>query len=297
MPPTPTIVSSPTRPETLSYWRLGPQITGGRWYELFQAAPRESTTQNGFGFVLKRINPDLPAQKISLAIDRLGREAHATEQIVHPNVIRLMDAELDRSPFFLVQPWMESRSLDRILASAKRLSVSRALWSIRQIAAGIAAGHETGRVHLGLDPSHVLIGKTGIVTLLGWSQSHAVAQQAWMPNDQIQLARYTAPECFDEGYQADAASDVYSLGTLIWHVFANRIPFSGPTMEAISAAHRHHIPEDLMFVQRECPTALSRLVKEMMAKNSENRPSFSQVLSQLIAIEIEHLDDRRLFTL
>ncbi len=277
--------------EIISYWRLGPQITGGRWYSIYHGTPKTVSPETGFGYVIKMVNSDLPAEKIQLAIDRLGREALATEQICHPNVVRLLDAELDRAPFFLVQPWMAGRSYDRFLSSARQMSLSRMLWAMRQVAEAIRAGHDKQRVHLGLDPSHIILGKTGRATLLGWSQSHALGEKTWLPHDQLQLARYTAPECFDADNRASFASDVYSLGVLIYHSLAQSTPFFGRSIAEIAKAHRHRIVEDLMFVQPLCPPALSQLVKQMLAKNPDRRPAFPEVLNRLISIEIDYLND------
>lgn len=286
-----------TTPEIISYWQLGEQITGSRWYNLFRVTPKNVARESQHRFVLKIINPHLDRTDVPRAIDRLGREAMATEQIVHPNVIRLLDAELDQAPFFLVQPWVEGKTLDQLFSRAPYLPLTRILWVLRQIAEGVRAGHEKGRVYLGLDPSHVLLGKTGRVTLIGWSQSHGFEEQAWLPTDNLQSTRYTAPECFQDGYRAVPASDVYSLGTLIYHALTRRVPFDGHTVEEIQTAHREAIAEDLIFAQPDAPKRLSSLVKQMLAKNPMVRPTFSEVLNELISIEIEHLSDTRLITL
>ncbi len=293
----PVLCPAQNKQEVISYWRLGPQITGGRWYDIYRASPKNCSVDSEHGYVLKMLNNDLPAEKLQLAIDRLGREALATERIIQANVVRLLDAELDRAPFFLVQPWIDGRSFDRFLSAAHQMSLSRLLWAARQIAAGIRAGHEKGRVHLGLDPSHVILGRTGRVTLLGWSQSHAISEAAWLPHDQLQLARYTAPECFETGYRASTASDTYSLGVLIYQALSMTIPFNGRSIDEIARAHRHRIAEDLMFLQPSCPRSVSRLVKQMMAKNPSHRPAFREVLNQLITIEIDHLNDPTMIAL
>ena len=284
-------------PEIVSYWRLGAQITGGRWYSLYHAAPKSGSAENGFGYVIKLVNPDLKSEHKERAIDRLGREALATEQVLHPNVVRLLDAELDAAPFFLVQPWLSGRSLDRFLSSSREMSLSRMLWLVRQLAEGIHAAHEKGRAHLGLEPSHVILGRTGRATLLGWSQSHAFGQMAWLPHDQLQLARYTAPECFHTDYRAQSASDVYSLGALIYHALSLKAPFDGATVTDLADAHHQEIPADLMFVQPQCPPALNALVKEMMFKDPSRRPDFRHVLNRLIGIEIDHLNDQTMIQL
>ncbi len=286
------------RPSSVvSYWRLGPPVTSGRWYNIFRAAPKLSVDAKRFDYVLKLVNPDLSAEQQAFAIDRLGREAIATEQLEHPNVIRLLDAELDRPPFFLVQPWIYGRSLDRMLSVERHTSVNRILWTIRQIAEGVRAAHDQGRVYLGLEPSHVLLGKSGRVTLLGWSQCHQEGQKVWFPNDQLQNVRYMAPECFDDDYVANPSSDVYSLGAMIYHLFTMRPPFQSQSVDQLIADRSDNVPEDLIVLQPDCPPALSALVKQMLAKNVELRPTFRETLNELIGIEINHLTDQAVIRL
>lgn len=275
----------------VSCWKLGPQVTGGRWYDIFRARPKTLANHSEFDYVIKVINPLLPTADKQKAIDRLGREAFATEAIVHNSVIRLLDAELDQAPFFLVQPWVYGRTLDRFFSSAQQIPINRLMWVIRQIAEGIHAGHQCGRVYFGLDPSHVLLGRTGRIKLIGWSQSHGIGERAWLPHDQVQLARYTAPECFVDGYRACKLSDVYSLGAMIYHAVSQKAPFTGATVDAIRAAVRQEKAIDLMIQQPLCPPPLYRLVRKMLSKNPANRPAFHDVLESLITIEIEHLSD------
>jgi serine/threonine-protein kinase len=281
----------------VSYWRLGAPITGGRWYNIFRAAPKLAANRRKFDYLLKLVNPDLTGDDHANAIDRLGREATVTEQLQHPNVVRLLDAELDQPPFFVVQPWVYGRSLDRLLSAELEIPVNRVLWTIRQIAEGIRAAHDSGRVYLGLEPSHVMLGKNGRVTLLGWSQSHLTGQKVWFPNDQLQTVRYTAPECFEEGYVASAASDVYSLGAMIYHLFSLQPPLQSQSIKEMMDAQRDEIPEDLIIRQPLCPPAMSALVKQMLAKQPQQRPSFREVMNELIAIEISQLSNQTLIAL
>jgi len=216
---------------------------------------------------------------------------------MHSNVIRLLDAELDRAPFFLVQPWMTGKSLDRFHAHDCHTTVNRLIWVARQIAEALYASHERGRVHLGLDPSHVLLGPTGRTTLIGWSQSHPVGQEAWLPHDRLQLAKYTAPECFEKGYYANFASDVYALGALMYKMFSRVAPYEGQSIEEVANASQKSLPVDLMIQQPVCPAPIYRLVRRMLLKNPAKRPPMREVLEKLITAEIEHLCDPTLVQL
>ncbi len=282
---------------TISCWRLGQAITGGHWYHTFRAAPRTVAADARHDFVLKIVAPGLDQDERHQAIDRLSREAMATEQILHPNVIRLLDAELDRPTFFLVQPWIEGRSLDRLFSRVPYLPLTRMLWVLRQITEGVRAGHEKSRAHLGLDPTHVLLNRTGRATLIGWSQSHAFGEKAWLPHDRTQAARYTAPETFEDNYIASAASDVYSLGAMIYRSLAMIAPIPGEDVESLRVAHQEFIPEDLIIAQPACPPRLASLTKQMLAKDPLMRPTSYEVLDELIAIEIEHLSNNSMVML
>jgi serine/threonine protein kinase len=277
--------------EIISCWKLGPQVTGGRWYDIYRARPKTLSADSDFDYVIKVINPLLPHADKQKAIDRLGREAFATESIMHNAVIRLLDAELDAAPFFLVQPWVYGRSLDRFFASAQQVAINRLMWVLRQIAEGVHAGHQCGRVYLGLDPSHVLLGRTGRVKLIGWSQSHGIGERTWLPHDQVQAARYMAPECFTDGYRASKASDVFSLGVLIYQSLTRQTPFTGASVAGIRKSLRQQSAVDLMIRQPLCPRPLYRLVRKMLSRNPAHRPAFDDVLESLISVEIEHLSD------
>ncbi len=152
---------------TVSYWKTGPQLTGSRWYQIFRATPKSLQNEPAFDYVIKLANRDLTGKRFAQAVDRLGREAAAIDSIHHQTIIPLLDAELDQSPFFLVQPWIQGDSLDRFLSAATDVSLVRCLWIFRQVAEAIAAAHDQGRVYLGLDPSHVLLGSGGRILLIG----------------------------------------------------------------------------------------------------------------------------------
>ena len=141
------------RDQVVSYWKIGKPVTAGHWYHIFRAKPKSLSSDHPWDYVIKLVNPDLPPAKLQFALDRLGREAVATEQIMHGNVIRLLDAELDRAPFFLVQPWMAGTSLDRFHAGNCHTTVNRLIWITRQIAEALHASHERGRCLLYTSPS------------------------------------------------------------------------------------------------------------------------------------------------
>ena len=288
-----SIVSS----QTISYWTTGPQLTGSRWYQIFRATPKSLEREASFDYVIKLANTELAGNQFAKAVARLGREAAAIDSISHPTIIPLLDAELDNAPFFLVQPWIPGDSLDRFLSAAQDVSLVRCLWIFRQVAEAIAAAHDQERAYLGLDPSHVLLGSGGRILLIGWSRSHVVGNLLSFPCDNLQLARYSAPETLDPGALSHRASDVYALGALVYRILAGKLPIHGKDASTIAWAHRQGLFVDLIRVQPACPPRLSNLVRQMVSVKPEGRPSIREVLNELISIEIEHLENPTLIRL
>ena len=276
--------------DIVSYWKMRTQITGGRWSHLFRAAPKTAVDSKG-DFLIKLINPHLAPEQLQVATDRLCREAITTDRIKHPNVIPLMDAELDQVPFFLIQPWVEGITHDSLMAREESIGFNRLMWTFRQTAEGVRAAHDNGRVYLGLHPSHILLDRVGRATLIGWSYSHGIDQTVRYANDDLSIARYRAPETFLDGYQAQVESDVYSLGVLIFQSLTKQQIASGVDMASIADSHSTVNAKLVNSIQSHCPEALSRLVNEMLSKEPSDRPLLADVIEELTTIEIEHLDD------
>ena len=84
---------------------------------------------------------------------------------------------------------------------------------------------------------------------------------------------------------------------MIYHALSQELAFNGQTVSIVADAHKNDIPEDLMIVQRDCPARLGVLAKQMLSKDPVMRPTFRQVLNELISIEIEFLSDSTLIRL
>ena len=285
---------------TVSGWRLGSKLHEGRWVNQYQAATIAS--DSSFDYVFKTIKPGLSKTMLEQAITRLTSEAMVTEQVQQRNVIPLLDAELDYAPFFLVQPLVSGASLSQLIATKQSIPMSRLFWLFRQTAEAISAVHDHHRIYGGVHPSHVLISQAGDVSLIGWGNSvpfgeplsASLGQDATEP---FWLAHYAAPEMFDDSYLATESSDVYSIGVMIYRMFAGQPPFEVANMKLLRKYSNSCLHEDLQVLQPACPGALNQLVNQMLTKNPVRRPNLKVIIDQLISLEIEHFQDRTLVQL
>ena len=286
---------------SVSGWRLGRKLHEGRWLNQFQAATIASE-DSSFDYVFKTIKPGLSEEMLEQAISRLTSEAMVTEQVQQRNVIPLLDSELDHAPFFLVQPLVSGASLKQLIAAHQSIPVSRLFWLVRQTAEAISAVHDHHRIYGGVHPSHVLISQAGDVSLIGWGNSVPFGAPISAPlgqdaTDPFWLAHFAAPEMFDDQYRGTEASDVYSIGAMIYRLFAGQPPFEVPNMLLLEKYARNCLHEDLQVLQPSCPGALNQLVNQMLTKNPERRPNLKVIIDQLISLEIEHFQDGTLIEL
>lgn len=280
---------------TISGWRLGKKLHEGRWLNQFEAATIASDS-SPFDYVFKSIKPGLSKTMLEQAISRLSAEAIVTEQVQQKNILPLFDAELDQAPFFLIQPLIRGASLSQLIEVHQPIPLSRMLWLVRQTAEAISAVHDAHRTYNGIHPSHILISQAGEVSLIGWGNSLAIGEPSPTSLGQnaihpYWLAHYAAPEMFDQNYVATEASDVYSLGALIYRLFAGRPPFAVGDFDQLKRQIQTKIHTDLQVVQESCPGALNQLINQMLAKAPSRRPNMKLLLDQLISLEIEHLQD------
>lgn len=272
-------------------------IARSRWFECFLATPRQAssaaTSERGQYF-LRTIRSDLDESRRWQAIDRLSRRAMAAESLSHPGIIPVLDAELDRSPFYVVEPFVAGCSLNVLRSGCTATSVSRLLWIARQVAEIISVSHDQDRVHLGVSPEHIIVGDDGKVSVGGWSQSHKAGQRTWLPMETVEDILHQAPETISANYRAENSADVYSMGILIYWLFAGCCPFASNDAVTVAAGHRNRIAPDLQSIQSSCPGPINQLVTQMLAKNPLRRPTMKSLVDQMISIEIDHLHDQRI---
>ncbi len=286
---------------TISGWRLGKKLHEGRWLNQYEAATIASDSSS-FDYIFKSIKPGLSKLMLDQAISRLTAEAIVTEQVQQKNVVPLLDAELDQAPFFLIQPLIRGASLSQLIEVHQPIPLSRVLWLVRQTAEAISAVHDFHRTYCGVHPSHLLISQSGEVSIIGWGNSLSIGESANTPLGQnavhpFWLAHYVAPEMFDPSYRATEASDVYSLGALIYRLFAGHPPFAANEFQRLKHLTQSKIHTDLQVLQESCPGALNQLVNHMLSKDPARRPNMKVLLDQLISLEIEFLQDHTEITL
>ena len=218
---------------------------------------------------------------------RLEREAQAISALSHPHVCALFDvgsADLPGGPVeFLVMELLEGETLARRLERGP-LPLPQALTLGGQIAEALGAAHRRGIVHRDLKPGNVMLTRSGAKLLdfglarLGESGAAAL-EAASALTDALPLTRegtvvgtwpYLAPEQLS-GRPADARSDVFALGAVLYEMITGRRAFPGATMAEVSAAILKESPPDPREQVPGLPGALVSVVRQCLAKDPSAR--------------------------
>jgi serine/threonine protein kinase len=234
---------------------------------------------------LKVMRPELAANPESR--HRFVREAKATAKLKDDHIVAIYQVGEHNGVPFLAMEYLRGESLEQWLARGKTLNVGQLLRVARDIARGLAAAHAKGLIHRDIKPANLwLEAPQGRVKILDFGLARG-------DNDDMQLTQtgavlgtptYMSPEQ-GRGEPADARSDLFSLGCVLYRLCTGRLPFNGKTVMAILHALATNNPTPVAEVNPKIPSEVAELTMRLLAKPREYRPASAQaVLQELQAI-------------
>ena len=195
------------------------------------------------------------------AVRRMEREARAVARLQHPNVVAVYDhgEDADGTPF-LVMEWIEGRSLKDVVADGP-LSEQEARRITLQLLAALEHAHEHGIVHRDIKPQNVLIAPDGTAKLTDFGIARSIDATAGltMAGQIIGTAAYLSPEQAN-GQPVTSASDVYSVGAVLFELVTGRPPFAADTAMATALMHVEDPVPDVRALRRDASPAIAAVV-------------------------------------
>jgi serine/threonine protein kinase len=220
------------------------------------------------------------------AKQRFDREARAISSLSHPNICTLYDVGRHDGVDYLVMEFLQGETLaDRLRKGP--LTAEQLLKCGMEICEGLEKAHKTGIIHRDLKPGNIMLTKTG-AKLLDFGLSKATAAHA-PPVSSLTLTtgpspsqpltaqgvvlgtfQYMSPEQM-EGKEADARSDIFALGAVLYEMATGKRAFEGKTTASVIAAVLERNPPPISTVQPMAPPALDRVVTTCLAKDQDER--------------------------
>ena len=235
---------------------------------------------------LKVMKPSIAASKS--AKDRFLREAQFTASIEHDHIVHIYQVGEDRGVPFIAMPFLRGESLKTRLEREGRLQQSEVVRIGKEVAAGLSAAHDRGLIHRDIKPDNIWIEeKTGRAKILDFGLVRSVSDDAELTQSGMVLGtpKYMAPEQA-QGQNVDHRCDLFSLGSVLYHLATGKPAFEGNNLTATLMAVVHHEPKPIEKVSPDIDPKLAALITELVQKAREQRPQSADAVSQRLA-EIE----------
>ena len=213
-------------------------------------------------------------------VTKFRAEAQSAAALEHPNIVNIYDVGSEDGLYYIVMEYIEGITLKQYIAKKGRLGYNEALSIAIQMARGIEAAHNKGIVHQDIKPQNIIISKEGKVKVTDFGIARA-ANSNTIHAGSMGSVHYVSPEQARNGF-VSYASDIYSLGIVMYEMVTGRVPFDGHTPVAIAIQHiqsQMTPPEEIV---PGLPIAVSRIIEKCTMKSPERRyASASELLVDL----------------
>ncbi|MGF6836013.1 beta-lactam-binding protein with PASTA domain/serine/threonine protein kinase [Paenarthrobacter sp. TE4293] len=217
---------------------------------------------------LKVLHPHLANDPIFL--QRLSREAKAAASLSHPHIVGVLDQGEDGHIAYLVMEYVKGHTLRDVLTEQGALAPRLALALIDPVIEGLAAAHSTGLIHRDIKPENVLLADDGRIKVGDFGLARAVSANT-STGALIGTVAYLAPELV-LGQPADARSDIYSAGIMLYEMLTGKQPYTGDSPIQVAYQHVNAVVGRPSEAAPGLAEDLDELVQWCTATESENRP-------------------------
>jgi serine/threonine-protein kinase len=205
-------------------------------------------------------------------VERFRREAELVAALSHPNIVKVLDRGRHAGGQFIVFEYVDGETLKQLVARTGALPVDEALRIAIQVAAGLGYAHASGVVHRDVKAQNVMLGAAGEakVTDFGIARSLDAREGMTLTGTVLGSAEYIAPEQA-QGQKVSEASDIYSLGVVLYELLTGEPPFSGESFVAVAMRHINEPAPSVLLRRPDCPARVATAVERALAKSPAAR--------------------------
>jgi Tol biopolymer transport system component len=269
--------SGATRPQTLGHYELKSLLGSGGMGDVYLAEDKRL----GRRVAIKLLPAEFTADAES--VRRFAQEARAASALNHPNIITIYEIDDLENAHYIVTEYVEGETL-RQRMDAGPLTLPEAVDLAIQIAAALEAAHHAGIIHRDIKPENVMVRPDGYIKVLDFGLAKLVEP----PTAGLDAARSIeagvntetglvmgTPRCMSpeqaRGEKADARTDIFSLGIVLYEMVTGRAPFAGATRNDVIAAILRDEPPSLSGQTPTVPPYLGKIVEKALRKSREER--------------------------
>ena len=199
-------------------------------------------------------------------VERFRREAKNAAGLSHPNIVSIYDRGEAGGTYYIAMEYLEGRTLKELIVTRGPSPIPVAVDYARQVLAALGFAHRNGIVHRDIKPHNVIVGSDGRVKVTDFGIARSGASQMTEAGSIIGTAQYLSPEQA-RGAPVSPASDIYSVGIVLYEMLTGSVPFTGETPLEIAMKHLSSTPEPPSARRPEVPPELDAVVLRALAKD------------------------------
>ena len=217
--------------------------------------------------------------------ERFKQEARAAANLSHPNIVTVHDFGLTDDLLFIVMEHVPGKDMKSLLRQRGRFTVEEAIPLIVQACAGIGYAHRAGLVHCDVKPHNIVVTPDKRVKVTDFGIARALA--TIMPGERSDVV-WGSPQYFSPeqaaGEAPSPASDVYSLGVVLYEMLSGTPPFTATTPEEMARLHVNAKPIPISEYVPDIPPALEEIIAKVLSKEPSARYRTADQLGRVLQI-------------
>jgi serine/threonine-protein kinase len=220
---------------------------------------------------IKTVNISLDPEEMAEYEARFYQEAKAAGGLNHPNIVTIHDIGKSGNVVYMAMELLDGSELRSLMSPGEPLAAARAVEIAAQVADGLAYAHQSGVVHRDVKPANIMILRSGMAKITDFGIAR-MRQAGVRTQTGIVLGspRYMSPEQVS-GKRADARSDIFALGVILYEMVAGKPPFTGEDVTSVMYQILNTVPPPPSSLNPAVPAMLDFIVAKSLAKTPDDR--------------------------
>ncbi len=204
-------------------------------------------------------------------VERFYTEAHHAAKLSHPNIVNIYDVGREGENYFIVMELVDGATLAEMMERGRALPEAVAIDFAAQLCSGLAYAHRQGLLHRDVKPANVLVTKDDVVKLSDFGIARAVTTQTMTQAGMVMgSVFYISPEQA-QGLEIGPASDLYSLGVVLYQMLVGTLPFTGDSPVTVALKHVSQPPPQIDTDDGKTSPAVAAIVRKLLQKDPADR--------------------------